>query len=262
VSTSARDWAWLQRLPRLPNGAQATAKLVLLYLAERADANGVCWPSFAAIAQATGSTPPAVNRALRRLTELGLVVATRRSDALGRRSSSRYELRVATPRTTGEPDVLRSPPQARAPDTAPAGAPLPTPPPSVPRRPKIVRQGGTAVPDRIDLDDGLLAIAREAGLSAEQARRELDACVDWHRANGRRRVDWQATARNWLRKSAQLGGSRPAGLFDQGVALPRPSDHGAWQSLGQRFGLQARPGEEWAVFQARIRANVERARDA
>jgi hypothetical protein len=48
------------------------------------------------------------------------------------------------------------------------------------------------VPDRIDLDDRLLAIAREAGLSAEQAR----------------------------------------------------------------------PGEEWAAFQARIRANVERAREA
>ena len=263
MSSSARDWAWQQRLPRLPNGAQATAKLVLLYLAERADANGVCWPSFAAIAQATGSTPPTVNRALRRLTELGLVVAIRRSDALGRRSSSRYELRVATPQTTAEPDVLRTQPQARAPDTAPGGAPPPmgpTPPPS--RQPTPARRGGIAVPDRIDLDDRLLAIAREAGLSAEQARRELDACVDWHRANGRRRADWQATARNWLRKSAQLGGSRPAGLFDQGAALPRPSDHGAWQSLGQRFGLQARPGEEWAAYQARIRANVERAREA
>jgi DNA-binding transcriptional ArsR family regulator len=260
VSSSARDWAWQQRLPRLPNGAQATAKLVLLYLAERADPNGVCWPSFAAIAQATGSTLPAVNRALRRLTELGLVVATRRSDALGRRSSSRYELRVATPQTKAEHDVLRTQPQARG--TATADAPLPTPPPSTTRQPHPSQRSGTAVPDRIDLDDRLLAIAREVGLSAEQARRELDACVDWHRANGRRRVDWQATARNWLRKSAQLGGSRPVGLFDPGIALPRPSDHGAWQSLGQRFGLQARPGEEWAAFQARIRANVERAREA
>lgn len=260
MSSSARDWAWQQRLPRLPNGAQVTAKLVLLYLAERADANRVCWPSFAAIAQATGSTPPAVNRALRRLTELGLVVATRRSDALGRRSSSRYELRVAAPATATEPDVPPLQRQAQVPDTSPGRAP-PKPPP-VTRQPASVRRGGTAVPDRIDLDDRLLAIAREAGLSAEQAQRELDACVDWHRANGRRRVDWQATARNWLRKSAQLGGNRPVGLFDQGVALPRPSDHGAWQSLGQRFGLQARPGEEWAAFQARIRANVERAREA
>ncbi len=259
MSSSARDWAWQQHLPRLPNGAQATAKLVLLYLAERADANAVCWPSFAAIAQATGSTPPAVNRALRRLTELGLVVATRRSDALGRRSSSRYELRVAAVAVATASDALR---QAPAPDTVPANAPPPTPPASVPRPSKTKGRGGTAVPDRIDLDDQLLAIAREAGLSGEQARRELDACVDWHRANGRRRADWQATARNWLRKSAELGGSRPAGLFDQGVALPRPSDHGAWQSLGQRFGLQARPGEEWAAFQARIRANLERAQEA
>jgi DNA-binding transcriptional ArsR family regulator len=261
VSSGARDWAWQQHLPPLPNGAQATAKLVLLYLAERADANGVCWPSFAAIAQATGSTPPAVNRALRRLTELGLVVATRRSDALGRRSSSRYELRVAAGAVATASDALRQA-HTPAPDFAPEGTPPPTPPASVPRRPETVRQGGTAVPDRIDLDDQLLAIACEAGLSAEQARRELDACVDWHRANARRRADWQATARNWLRKSAQLGGSRPTGLFDQGVALPRPSDHGAWQSLGQRIGLQARPGEEWAAFQARIRANVERAREA
>jgi len=259
VSRSARDWAWQQCLPRLPNGAQATTKLVLLYLAERADANGVCWPSFAAIAQATGSTPPAVNRALRRLTELGLVVATRRSDALGRRSSSRYELRIATVAGATTSDATR---QAQAPDTAPAGAPPPMPQPSVTRQPRASQRSGTAVPDRIDLDERLLALAREAGLSAEQARRELDACVDWHRANGRRRVDWQATARNWLRKSAQLGGSRPAGLFDQPLALPRPGEHGAWQSLGQRFGLQARAGEEWSAFQARVRACVERAREA
>ena len=154
-------------------------------------------------------------------------------------------------RTAGEPS-------ARPPEGVPDGDSR-----RVARAPSSpVRERATAAPERIDLDDRLLAVAREAGLSAEQARRELDACVDWHRANGRRRVDWQATARNWLRKSTQLGGSGPAGLFDQGVALPRPSDHGAWQSLGQRFGLQARPGEEWAAFQARIRANVERAREA
>jgi hypothetical protein len=158
-------------LPRLPNGAQATAKLVLLYLAERAGGNGVCWPSFAAIVEATGSTLHAVNRAVRRLTALGLVVATRRSDALGRRSASRYELRVAAPAAATAPEVLRLPRQARAPDPASDRAASPAP----------------------------------------------------------------------------------------GPALPRPTDHGAWQTVADRYGLRARPGEDWPTFQARIRAFIERA---
>jgi DNA-binding transcriptional ArsR family regulator len=260
VSSGARDWAWQQRLPRLPNGAQATAKLVLLYLAERADGNGVCWPSFAAIVEATGSTAPAVNRALRRLTALGLVVATRRSDGLGRRSASRYELRVAVPPTATTPDVQPVARRAQARDTAADRAASPAqPPPSAPRPPNPQPRGGAAVPDRIDLDDRLLAVAREVGLSTEQARRELDACLDWHRANGRRRVDWQATARNWLRKAAQIGQQRASAAPAPGSALPRPTDHGAWQTAADRYGLRARPGEDWPTFQARIRAFIERA---
>ena len=28
----------------------------------------------------------------------------------------------------------------------------------------------------------------------------VERCLDWHRAEGRKRVDWVATCRNWLRK--------------------------------------------------------------
>ena len=162
-------------------------------------------------------------------------------------NSRHDEQRGAIPRrTAGEPS-------ARPPGSVPDGGSR-----RVSRAPSTpVRDRATAAPERIDLDDRLLAVAREAGLSAEQARRELDACLDWHRANGRRRVDWQATARNWLRRANQLGSTPVVALPVTNRVLPRTGDLGAWQALASRHGLSARPGEDWVAFQARIRRCVE-----
>jgi hypothetical protein len=272
--------AWVAR-----SGEPARCRHLLSVLAlHAADDDGSCWVSIGTLAAETGLGTTSVRRAIGDLVARGVIVAPDGRKGGGRGAGTRYLVpefvtclrrgrSVADQGTVSRPPPPRDDaisvrrviaPAGRAPTSGPAGrGPRSDDAPQEAARVRgaSVRERGTAAPDRIDLDERLLAIAREAGLSAEQARRELDACVDWHRANGRRRVDWQATARNWLRKSAQLGGSRPAGPFDPGVALPRPSDHGAWQSLGQRFGLQARPGEEWAAFQARVRANVERARE-
>jgi hypothetical protein len=147
-----------------------------------------------------------------------------------------------------------------------AGEPSARPPGGVPdadsrrvaRAPSTpVRERATDAPERIDLDDRLLAVAQEVGLSAAQARRELDACLDWHRANGRRRVDWQATARNWLRRANQLSSTPVVTLPVSNGMLPRTGDLGAWRALASRHGLSARPGEDWVAFQARIRRCVE-----
>lgn len=48
-------------------------KLVLLYLLDRADRLGTCWPSLNTIAQATGISRSGVIRSLKRLAEAGLV---------------------------------------------------------------------------------------------------------------------------------------------------------------------------------------------
>ena len=37
-------------------------------------------------------------------------------------------------------------------------------------------------------------------------RREIDDCLDWHRANGVLRADWLATVRRWIRKTHDRDG--------------------------------------------------------
>jgi len=38
---------------------------------------------------------------------------------------------------------------------------------------------------------------------------EIDSCLDWHRAEGRTRVDYVAAVRNWIRKSMDRRGYEP-----------------------------------------------------
>jgi len=58
-------------------------------------------------------------------------------------------------------------------------------------------------------------------------------------------VDWQATARNWLRKSAHSAGADPPGCSIRASWLPRPSDHGLasrWVSGSACGPVPARSG--------------------
>lgn len=66
MSLAAQVWAWEQPL-------EGTAKLVLLCLAEHADAEGRCWPSVARIAQRCGISERTAQRALR-LLEAGAAI--------------------------------------------------------------------------------------------------------------------------------------------------------------------------------------------
>jgi hypothetical protein len=84
--------------------------------------------------------------------------------------------------------------------------------------------GGTEPPDGMEaeevfsglsvwaLDQGaeFAAYATEAEIAADQPklRRVLAECFDWHRARGKRRRDWDAAARNWLRKEQRIAKGR------------------------------------------------------
>ena len=268
--------AWVAR-----SGEPARCRHLLSVLAvHAADDDGSCWVSIGTLAAETGLGTTSVRRAIGDLVARGVIVAPDGRKGGGRGAGTRYLVpefvtclrrgrSVADPGTVSRPPPPRddaisvrrvSAPAGTAPTSGPAGrgARSDDAPQETARvRNVSVRERGTAAPDRIDLDDRLLAIAREAGLSAEQARRELDACVDWHRANGRRRVDWQATARNWLRRANQLSSTPVVTLPVSNGMLPRTGDLGAWRALASRHGLSARPGEDWVAFQARIRRCVE-----
>lgn len=85
MSRRATDWAWT-------TPARSVDLLVLLALADYADAEDRCWPKVEAVVEKTGLGRTAVKMALRRLEGVGAVGVVERG--VGRHRSSIYELRV------------------------------------------------------------------------------------------------------------------------------------------------------------------------
>ena len=67
MSIEVMNWAWEQPV------AKATNKLVLLALADHANADGECWPSMKRIAERSDISTRHVSRAINELIDLGLV---------------------------------------------------------------------------------------------------------------------------------------------------------------------------------------------
>lgn len=67
MSIEVLNWAWRQRVP------SASAKLVLLALADHANGDGYCWPSMNRIAEMTGISQRQVSNHVTTLAGLGLV---------------------------------------------------------------------------------------------------------------------------------------------------------------------------------------------
>src|SRR5262245_29766451 len=91
MSREARDWAW-QQITVWRDELHPSSKLILLYLAERADEYGDCWPGHEKIAEGTGLSVRSVKRRLPPLVELGLVETWRRHRPDGTRTSNGYRL--------------------------------------------------------------------------------------------------------------------------------------------------------------------------
>jgi DNA-binding transcriptional ArsR family regulator len=70
VSLQASSWAWQWGAS---GAVTRTRLLALLFLADHADSNGVCWPTVDHIARHIGVTQGTLYRALRELESSGLV---------------------------------------------------------------------------------------------------------------------------------------------------------------------------------------------
>lgn len=77
MSIAALNWAWGQKCPN------ATSKLVLLALADKANEDGECWPGMDTVAEMAGVSVRQVSTHLSRLSEAGLIEKRRRRTALG-----------------------------------------------------------------------------------------------------------------------------------------------------------------------------------
>lgn len=80
-------WAW-------GKGSTPAETLVLLAIADHADADGVCWPGMRRVAEKTGLARRTVVRAVEALEASGLMKVERRKTGSGRQTSNRYLLQM------------------------------------------------------------------------------------------------------------------------------------------------------------------------
>lgn len=70
------------------------------------------------------------------------------------------------------------------------------------------RKPATKPPDSFEVTDEMAQWAVSQGLSAERVLPETEKCLDHFRGAGVSKADWQATWRNWIRKSVEYGTRR------------------------------------------------------
>ena len=90
MSIEALNWAWRQQVP------SASAKLVLMALADHANGDGYCWPSMGRIGSMAGISSKQVATHVRTLAALGLVEKANRRRYEGQYRGWLYRLRIST----------------------------------------------------------------------------------------------------------------------------------------------------------------------
>lgn len=123
MSTRASDWAW-QRIAEQGQKLSDAARMVLLYLAERADEDGYCWPKIATIAEGVGGKVRlTVTRSIDGLCEAGLVRRESRWREDGAQAANGYQLLILA----GQPPISPAIPPHVVSDTPPASPATPPP---------------------------------------------------------------------------------------------------------------------------------------
>jgi DNA-binding transcriptional ArsR family regulator len=84
MTIAALNWAWQQECPN------ATSKLVLIALADKANDDGECWPGMDHIAEMVGISTRQVSTHLGTLEGSGLILRKRKRSALGRLGKNVY----------------------------------------------------------------------------------------------------------------------------------------------------------------------------
>lgn len=102
MSLDATRWAWQQNI-------SSTEKLFLLSLADRADENHICYPSFERIANDTGMNQKTVRKCASSLKELGLIEIFSQQGKPNFFRLIGVENRHTTPTKIGTPTVFGTP---------------------------------------------------------------------------------------------------------------------------------------------------------
>ena len=202
--------------------------LVLVSLAEWADADGFCWPSHDSIARRARVSRRQAIRLVQNLVDKGLVKQVGR-----RQRSNEYVITcdIAASQqsemshvTSSAPDVTSGAshvtPSALTCDIAMSPEPIEPPIRTTSKNHQGERaRRATQIPDVFEVTDELYGWAwSELDIQRAEVDRETAKFMDYHRAKGSTMKDWVAAWRNWMRNSVTF--KRPAASNGNGRAAP------------------------------------------
>ncbi|EAN6867518.1 helix-turn-helix domain-containing protein [Salmonella enterica] len=200
-------------------------KLVLIKLADNANDNGECWPSYQHIADHCECSKSAVKEHISALIKLGLMTKENRvgvNNGKGN-TSNVYRLHLTstpvppestppvTPKSTGgSPKSTPVPPES-TPPVPPAGTRTSHSFEPV-KEPLDNKKKLSSMPEGFSPSASHQKMAEEYGISLQE---EFDKFTDHHISKGSKFIDWNRALNTWLRNAKGFQKSRPSNSFSK-----------------------------------------------
>lgn len=200
-------------------------KLVLIKLADNANDNGECWPSYQHIADHCECSKSAVKEHISALIKLGLMTKENRVGVNNGKGNTSNVYRLHLTSTPVPPES--TPP---VPPESTGGSPksTPVPPESTPpvppagtrtshsfepvKEPLDNKKKLSSMPEGFSPSASHQKMAEEYGISLQE---EFDKFTDHHISKGSKFVDWNRALNTWLRNAKGFQKSRPSNSFSK-----------------------------------------------
>ncbi|EAR0767698.1 helix-turn-helix domain-containing protein [Salmonella enterica] len=208
-------------------------KLVLIKLADNANDNGECWPSYQHIADHCECSKSAVKEHISALIKLGLMTKENRVGVNNGKGNTSNVYRLHLTSTPVPPESTPPVPPESTPPVPPkstGGSPksTPVPPESTPpvppagtrtshsfepvKEPLDNKKKLSSMPEGFSPSASHQKMAEEYGISLQE---EFDKFTDHHISKGSKFIDWNRALNTWLRNAKGFQKSRPSNSFSK-----------------------------------------------
>ncbi|EAP3274577.1 helix-turn-helix domain-containing protein [Salmonella enterica] len=206
-------------------------KLVLIKLADNANDNGECWPSYQHIADHCECSKSAVKEHISALIKLGLMTKENRVGVNNGKGNTSNVYRLHLTGTPVPPESTGgSPKSTPVPPESTGGSPksTPVPPESTPpvppagtrtshsfepvKEPLDNKKKLSSMPEGFSPSASHQKMAEEYGISLQE---EFDKFIDHHISKGSKFIDWNRALNTWLRNAKGFQKSRPSNSFSK-----------------------------------------------